>query len=116
MESGSHSSGTPGPWMDLTEAITKVEAEWAPETGFFWNLRQGNFKSAAMRRALDAIASIPTPTERQIPTRLVSVLWYIPMFMEWQADRVRECGANVANYQIATSKFTREVERILGVP
>ena len=48
--------------------------------------------------------------------RLVSVLWYVPISMEWQIDRVRENGGDIAEYMAAIATFTAEIQRILGVP
>jgi hypothetical protein len=102
--------------MDHKTLIANVESEWAPETGFFWHLRQGTFEPEVLHRALTAVASVPTPIDQHIPVRLVSVLWYIPIFMEWQTHRLRERGADMTEYAVATNKFIAEVERILGVP
>jgi hypothetical protein len=102
--------------MELKTLVANVESEWAPETGFFWRLRQGTFEPAALHRALSVVAAVPTPIDQEIPIRLVSVLWYIPIFMEWQTPRVREGGADMTEYAVATNKFIAEIERILGVP
>lgn len=96
--------------------IKSIESEWEPEEGFFWKIRQGIFEDAEGRRALSKVAAVPTLTDQAIPGRLVSVLWYVPIFMEWQIDRVRENGGNISEYTVAISKFTNEIERILGVP
>jgi hypothetical protein len=102
--------------MDLTNAIAIVNSEWEPETGFFWKLRQGTFEEVDACRALAAISAIPTLSNQEIPARLVSVLWYIPIFMQWQTDRVRDCGGNMRDYAVSVTLFTNQVERILGVP
>jgi hypothetical protein len=60
------------------------------------------------------MGSLKTRPDQPIPPRLVSVLWYVPIFMEWQIDRVRENGGDIAEYTAAIAKFTAEIERILG--
>jgi hypothetical protein len=102
--------------MGLEEHIPGIEAEWEPETGFFWRTRQGVFQKEDFERTLGKLAAVPGVTEQSLPARFVSVVWYIPIFMEWQTDRVRECGVNPDEYRRATVKLTNEVERILGVP
>ena len=96
--------------------IKDIESEWEAEEGFFWKVRQGDFEEAQAHRALSKITAVPGLTDQLIPRRLVSVLWYVPLFMEWQIDRVRANGGDIAEYTIAINKFTAEIERILGVP
>ena len=102
--------------MVLEDYIPGVEAEWKPETGFFWRTRQGDFRKEDFERALGTLAAVPSMADQSVPARFVSVVWYIPIFMEWQRDRVRECGINPNEYDRATNKLTNEVQRILGVP
>jgi hypothetical protein len=102
--------------MGLEDHIPSIEAEWEPETGFFWRTRQGDFQTEDFERTLGKLAAVPSLTEQSVPARFVSVVWYIPIFMGWQTDRVRECGVNPDEYRRATVKLTNEVERILGVP
>ena len=96
--------------------IKSIESEWEAEEGFFWKVRQGNFEIAEGRRALSKVAAVPTLTDQAIPARLVSVLWFVPLFLEWQVDRVRENGGNVAEYKVLIDRFFAGIERILGVP
>jgi hypothetical protein len=102
--------------MALADFIQRVESEWQPDTGFFWKVRQGIFDKSDFNRALSQVASVPSPNGEPLPARLVSLLWYIPIFMEWQRDRVRENGGDVGEFAFSANKLTTEVERILGVP
>jgi hypothetical protein len=92
--------------------ISAIEEEWEPETGFFWRIRQGDFRKDDFERTLRKLAAVPNTTEQLLPARFVSVVWYIPIFMEWQRDRVRECGVNPDEYAVATNHLMNEVERI----
>lgn len=87
-----------------------------PEEGFLWKLRQGRFIEEECRSFLDKLASLTCADDECIPRRLVSLLWYIPLFMEWQTERVLECGSNQFDYSKAVTSIRNEVERILGVP
>lgn len=102
--------------MELEDFIGRIESEWESENGFFWQIRQGQYHRVDFDRALSKIVAVPSPTENSIPLRLVSVLWYAPLFMQWQLDRVRESGGDVKEYTLAANKLSAEVERILGVP
>ena len=44
------------------------------------------------------------------------MLWYLPLFMQWQIERVREAGGDTAAYSRAITDVTSQLERILGVP
>lgn len=96
--------------------IDALVAEWCPEDGFFSRVRQGHFSPHHFERALKKVSAIHMEREVAVPRRLVSLLWYIPLFMHWQVERVRENGGDVEAYQRATVAMTNEVERLLGVP
>ena len=100
----------------LERFIGSIESEWEPETGFFWKIRQGEFRKDEFDRALAKFAAVPGMSGEPLPARLVSVLWYVPIFMQWQIDRVRERGGDLPAYEIAMAQLGNEVTRILGVP
>ena len=79
-------------------------------------IRQGTFDKSHFNRALSQIASVPTPNGEPLPARLVSLLWYVPIFMEWNRDRVKENSGDMKEFQLCQTKLTNEIERILGVP
>lgn len=102
--------------MSYEREIQELESEWAPEQGFFWAVRQGRFSADEFERALKRVSAISIPTDADLPRRFVSLLWYIPLFMQWQLERVQESGGDPAIYIRAITKMTNAVERLLGVP
>lgn len=84
--------------------------------GLFWKLRSGQFDPAAFQRALGKLTAISIPERAFLPRRVVSLLWFIPSFMQWQIHRVGEMGGDVAAYGKAITLMTNQVERLLGVP
>ena len=102
--------------MQLSQLVDLLEAEWAPEDGFFWKLRQGAFDARDFERARSVLARLSFQEDANLPRRLVSLLWYIPCFMEWQGPRVKEGGGDVDAYSNATATMTNLVEELLGVP
>ncbi len=72
--------------------IENIESEWEPDDGFFWKIRQGLFLESDFERALAKVNAVPTFSDQLVPARLVSLLWYVPLFMQWQIERVREHG------------------------
>jgi hypothetical protein len=102
--------------MSYESAIGELESEWSAEGGFFWRIRQGQFVAEDFKRALKKVSAISIPEEAELPRRLVSLLWYVPVFMHWQAERVKESRGDVAGYTKAVTSMTNEIERLLGVP
>jgi hypothetical protein len=102
--------------MAFENAITSLEAEWSPEDGFFWRIRQGHFSTSDFEKALKKVAAISISEEADLPRRLVSLLWYIPLFMQWQVERVQEQKGDVRAYATSITTMTNEIERLLGVP
>jgi hypothetical protein len=102
--------------MSYEKEIDVVESEWSPEGGFFWNIRQGKFTAANFERAHAKLSTISIADDKEIPRRLVSLLWYIPVFMEWQVGRIQENGGDISAYRKAITAMTNQVERLLGVP
>ncbi len=102
--------------MSYEKEIDALESEWSPEDGFFWRVRQGHFNPNDFERALKKLATITMAEDADVPRRLVSLLWYIPLFMQWQVERVQENKGDVNAYMAAITKMTNEVERVLGMP
>ncbi len=50
-----------------------------------------------------------------IPRRLVSLIWYIPIFMTWQAERVKG-SVDIQEYQRIANQIEGKIEEILGIP
>lgn len=96
--------------------IEALESEWSPEDGFFWRVRQGRFTTDEFQRALKKLSALSVVEDAKLPRRVVSLLWYIPLFMHWQVERVQESHGDVAGYTKAIAAMTNEIERILGVP
>jgi hypothetical protein len=97
-----------------TAAIAALETEWSPDGGFFWHLRQGQFRLDDFQRVLALVSTIAV--EQDLPRRLVSLLWYVPQFMHWQEPRVRQQGGDAIAYAKAIAAMNNEIQRLLGVP
>ena len=46
---------------------------------------------------------------------LMALIWYIPLFMGWQAERVKG-SVQAQEYQRVTNEIQTIVQEILGVP
>jgi hypothetical protein len=96
------------------DIITELEHEYDQEEGFLGLLRGGHFDSIALDRFLRLLRSIDVPAGSSIDRRLVALLWYVPLFMQWQRRRLD--AAEQQALEEAINKVTSQLERILGVP
>jgi hypothetical protein len=103
--------------MNNHELIALIEKEWDMDDGFFGKLRHGHFDHEGFCRCGQVLGRIrqETGTGDTIPRRLVSLVWYIPLFMNWQTERVAGSVA-VGEYERATNEIQTIVQEILGVP
>jgi hypothetical protein len=62
------------------------------------------------------LQSVSVTEEPRLDRRFVALLWYIPLFMTWQRERVAEAGVDPHEYDRATNEVGSLVEGILGVP
>jgi hypothetical protein len=92
--------------MTLEDHISSIESEWEQDRELFWKIRQGASDNAGFDRAHAKIAAVPSANGEAIAGRLVSLLWYIPIFMEWQRDRIKQNGGNIEAYDSSANPVT----------
>jgi hypothetical protein len=103
--------------MKANEAIEILEAAWSEPDGVLFRLRQGNPDREGMEKLHRQLRQIEVVGQADcLPRRLVSLLWYLPLFIGWQKERAIKNGANSDDIDKFATKFTNELERILGVP
>lgn len=102
--------------MDTDVMISDLEREWTLETGFLGLLRTGFFDAAAFDRLQKTLDKVKIQADSVIDRRLVSLLWYMPAFMEWQRQRVEERGGDLIEVDRAINQVRNALARILGVP
>lgn len=71
--------------MDYNEFIKQLEVEWDLD-GFFHRLRAGDFDATRSLTVLELLRSIKIDETQLLPRRLVSLLWCLPSFLDWQTD------------------------------
>jgi hypothetical protein len=101
--------------MNFDPIIGRLETEWDLD-GFFYFIRQGKFDPGLANNILDTLNSIDFGDKELIPRKLVSLLWYMPIFLSWQVERVREKGGDGAAYERFSTEVTNVLEKVLGTP
>lgn len=99
---------------DAKRLISALEAEYDQEEGFLGLLRGGHFDTRARDRFLQLLESIDLGQSELIDRRLVALLWYVPLFLQWQNRRLDE--EERAALRQVLDRATNQLERILGVP
>lgn len=102
--------------MSIESLISDLEREWDFEEGFLGRLRRGNFVPADFERLSGLLDRIETQRGAEVNRRMVSLLWYMPLFMQWQRERVRAAGGDLINFEKAVNYVQSSIERILGIP
>lgn len=94
--------------------ITDLESLW---DGPLFRLRSGELLPADVDEVLGVLQSIRIDdAESVIDRQLVSLLWYLPLFADWQSARVAKRGGDLSLLSRFVDGVTNEVERLLGVP
>ena len=96
--------------------VAMLEAEFDEPDGFLWNVRYGNFDADQGKRFVDLLSQIKPPKDGPLERRLVSIVWFLPLLVMWQKERVAERGGDPQKYQRLIESVTNTVIAILGVP
>ena len=94
--------------------LQKLNDSWEYDSGFFGKLRQGYFDENLFSEFVDLLKSISFE-EDFIHRDIVRLLWFIPLFMEWQEERISS-GININVYSNKRTLIENELLRILGNP
>ena len=69
--------------MITQKQLTELDASWEIGVGFLGKLRDGRFDDKLYENFMRLLENINFEGDT-VPKRAVSLLWYIPLFMEWQ--------------------------------
>jgi hypothetical protein len=96
------------------QAIPELEKLWEVG-GFFGRLRQGDYDMNGVGGVEQLLRAIQID-DTGLPRRLVSLTWWIPMFMEWQVERVAQRGGDVEQLKRDVVRLRNALDSLLGVP
>lgn len=101
---------------DLGLVQKKLEEQWDVPDGFFYRLRHGDYHPPGVDVVEELLMSLDVDDKMQLPRRFVSLTWWIPTFMEWQIDRVREKGGDSEAMKRDITRLFNVLNKVLGVP
>jgi hypothetical protein len=96
------------------QAIPELEKLWEVG-GFFGRLRQGDYDTNGVGGVEQLFRAIQID-DTGFPRRFVSLTWWIPMFMEWQVERVAQRGGDVEQLKRDVVRLRNALDSLLGVP
>lgn len=103
-------------FLENGNLVHQLESCWEWETGFFGLLRRGLWDENSLMHVIHVLESIRLTEPHLFSKRIVSLLWYMPLFMVWQEEQLQENGIDPARYQAITNQIQELIESILGVP
>lgn len=72
--------------MNTERLAVWMEGHWG-EDGFLEALRRGVFDSARATEFLAGLGSKSIADDALVPRRLLSLVWYLPLYLSWQKER-----------------------------
>lgn len=99
----------------MQRLIDKIDQEYDRESGFLGQLRMGVFDEVGERRLLGLLASMDLGTG-PIERRLVQLLWFMPIFIQWQKERFELNGGDAKRVEGTLNSVVSILEDVLGVP
>ncbi len=95
----------------MNNLIDELEREWEAEDGFFGRLRFSGFDKEGFDRVEALLEKIDSNAD-SFPRRLVSLVWFMPLFMSWQT------APNISQeeYQGHCNRVESLVIKALGAP
>jgi hypothetical protein len=100
--------------MRLDDSIADLERAWSDEQGFLFELRMGLFSSKKAKDFLSMIQLIESDDAELVSRRAVSLLWYLPLFLGWQVERVDP--KDRAELEKVITSVENHLSIVLGVP
>ncbi len=98
----------------MEDLVKQLEQDW--DHGFFYKLRQGYYDPSEGEVLISKYKKLLNFDEPAFPRRVVSLTWYIPLFLEWQLERVESMGGDLEAYEKFRNTMLSLLEEVFGVP
>lgn len=104
--------------MTEEKIVKALNESWAMETGFFYELRTLRFNPTKGKKLYKCLMSFNFGNQSEVSKELVRLLWYIPLFMEYQKPTLKTVLKEIEykKYVKLSNVIQGEVERLLGYP
>lgn len=102
--------------MNTQTAIEQLNREWEPQNGFLGKVRYRTFDPDGLDRLIQTLEAIDIEEGKSLDRRLVSLLWFMPIFLEWQKPSFEEAGIDIKTLDSAINRIMPLLYKILGIP
>nr|WSZ95359.1 hypothetical protein OH820_06570 [Streptomyces sp. NBC_00857] len=99
----------------MDELLELLDEAWDEESGFLGKLRSGKFDPDAGEAYVALLSRIP-PIGETVEARLVQLIWFAPMFIEWQLGRAAKSEDELRQLTRIATQVHEAVSNILGIP
>lgn len=99
----------------MAELLELLDEAWDDESGFLGKLRSGDFDADAGEAYVSLHSRIP-PVGDTADSRLVQLIWFAPMFIEWQMERAAKNEDEMRQLTRIATQVHEAVSNVLGVP
>lgn len=99
----------------MEEIMEALDEAWDDESGFLGKLRSGEFDPEAGEAYAALLSSIP-PIGETVDSTLVRLIWFAPLFIEWQIERATSSESEAAQLKRISDQVQEAVTDVLGIP
>ncbi|MBI3729053.1 MAG: hypothetical protein HY254_12080 [Burkholderiales bacterium] len=101
--------------MNIEQMIAFLEMAW-DDGGVLAQIREGRFDANEGEKFLHVLKNLHVDDNALLPKRFVSLMWYLPSFLEWQRKRVEKVTGDVASFERFIIETHNTLEEVLGIP
>ncbi|WP_436992136.1 hypothetical protein [Streptomyces sp. enrichment culture] len=101
--------------MTMEDLLELLDEAWDDESGFLGKLRSGEFDPDAGEAYAALLSRIP-PVGETVSSDLVRLIWFAPMFIEWQVERAARSEEEARQLNRIATQVHEAVSEILGIP
>ncbi|MCF3119305.1 hypothetical protein IPZ68_06225 [Streptomyces arenae] len=98
------------------QVLEALDLAWDPEQGPLGKLRGGEYDPSLGEPYIALLNSIEISEGEPLHADFVKLVWFAPLFSEWQIERAVELGADKRTLADFTDRVRERVMELLGVP
>ncbi|MFG3002157.1 hypothetical protein [Streptomyces sp. NPDC048340] len=99
----------------MDDLLELLDEAWDDDSGFLGKLRSGEFDLDAGEAYVALLSRIP-PIGETVEARLVQLIWFAPMFIEWQLERAAKSEDELKQLTRIATQVHEAVSNVLGIP
>ncbi|WP_329435099.1 hypothetical protein OG564_28680 [Streptomyces sp. NBC_01280] len=96
--------------------LEALDLAWDDEEGVLGKLRGGQFDAALAEGYVELLQTIEIEEGAALHADFVRLIWFAPLFSEWQIERVAKRGGDAQEASNFSDKVRERVMELLGTP